>query len=514
VSEPQDYFEASRIDKLQRIEKLGLDPWGGRFDGHQPIAGLRALPLDEANPPRVRAAGRIVLRRIAGKLHFLEIRDWSGQRVPRELKGKGHEGQTVDSWSSYIQVMIGAQQVGETGWALAQELDLGDLLGVEGKLGKTRTGELTIFADKLFYLGKSLQPHPDKWGGMQEMEFRLRHRYLDLLYSPETLDRTLKRIKIVRTIRNYLDALGYMEVETPTLHAIAGGAAARPFITHHNTLDIDLYLRIALELHLKRLLVGGIEKVYEIGRVFRNEGISPRHNPEFTMMELYQAYGDYRTMMDLTEGLIVACASMVSGLPASDASPRQLLLPYGNKTIDFTPPFQRASYADLFKLHVGVAIDDVEGLKKAAAATGFPTENKHPDVIVHHLFEEKVEDKLAGPVFVYDYPATLCPLTKRKAGVPNIAERFELYIQGMELANAYTELNDPITQEATFRQQLAGLPEDESMAKMDEDFVRALRHGMPPAGGLGIGIDRLVMLLTNTQTIRDVILFPLLRPEK
>jgi lysyl-tRNA synthetase, class II len=504
VSSTADSFETSRQEKLRRLEALGLDPWGQRFDDCQPIEAVRSTPLDAANPPRVRTAGRLVLRRIAGKLHFLEIRDWSGRRIQRELKGRDHTGETVDAWSSFIQVMVGQRQVGEQGWALAQELDLGDLLGVEGTLGQTKTGELTIFADKLTFLGKSLQPHPDKWGGMQEIEFRLRHRYLDLLYSPETLERTLKRVKIVRQIRSFLDAKGFCEVETPTLHAIAGGAAARPFVTHHNALDIELYLRIALELHLKRLLVGGMEKVYEIGRVFRNEGISTRHNPEFTMLELYQAYADYRTMMDLTEGTIVSCVEALGG---------GMKLPYGDKVIDFTPPWQRASYAELVRQHVGVAIDDVAGLKQAAESTGFPTAGKHPDVIVHHLFEEKVEDKLVGPVFVYDYPAALCPLTKRKPGNPAIAERFELYVLGMELANAYTELNDPLMQEATFQQQLAGLPEEDSMAKMDEDFVRALRHGMPPAGGLGVGIDRLVMLLTNAQTIRDVILFPLLRPE-
>jgi lysyl-tRNA synthetase class 2 len=294
-------------------------------------------------------------------------------------------------------------------------------------------------------------------------------------------------------------------VETPTLHAIAGGAAARPFITHHNTLDIDLFLRIALELPLKRLLVGGIEKVYEIGRVFRNEGVDATHNPEFTMLELYHAYADYQTMMDVTEGMVVESVKALGG---------GMQLPYGEHTIDFTPPWQRASYGDLFRQHVGVAMDDAEGVRRAAEATGFPTAGKHPDVLIHHLFEAKVEEHLIGPVFVYDYPAGLCPLTKRKRDNPAIAERFELYVRGMELANAYTELNDPVMQEATFRQQLAGLPEEESMAKMDEDFVEALRHGMPPAGGMGIGIDRLCMLLTNTQTIRDVILFPLQRPEK
>lgn len=497
MSETPVTFEASRADKLRRIEELGLDPWGGRLDEHQPIAKILQLPADkpETERPKVRAAGRVVACRKQGKLYFVDLWDWT---TPTRTNKQGQERRA-------LQVMIGRKQVGETGWQLAENLDLGDLLGVDGSFGDTRVGEPTIFAEQLHYLGKSLEPHPDKWGGMQEIEYRLRHRYLDLTYTPETLARALKRIQIIRTIRRYLDDRGYCEVETPTLHAIAGGAAARPFTTHHNALDIDLFLRIALELHLKRLLVGGIEKVYEIGRVFRNEGISPRHNPEFTMLELYQAYGDYRTMMDLTEGVIVACIDALGG-------GRQLK--YGEATVDFAPPWQRLSYAEAFRQHVGVAMEDTAGVTQAAGTTGFPTTGKHPDVLIHHLFEEKVEDKLTGPVFIYDYPAALCPLTKRQRGNPAIAERFELYVQGMELANAYTELNDPVTQEATFRQQLAGLPEEDSMAKMDEDFVRALRHGMPPAGGLGIGIDRLVMLLTNTTTIRDVILFPLLRPEK
>ena len=509
MSQPPSEYEASRLEKLHAIEALGIDPWGSRFDGARPIAEIRTLNPDAQPPVRVRAAGRIILRRIGGKLHWLEIQDWSGQRTQRELKGKGHEGQTKDAWSSYIQLMVGKDQVGEQGWALTQLLDLGDLIGVEGEFIKTRTGELTIRADKLTFLGKSLEPHPDKWGGMQEIEFRLRHRYLDLIYNPETLERTLQRIKVVRRIRSFLDRQGFVEVDTPTLHAIAGGAAARPFITHHNALDIDLYLRIALELHLKRLLVGGIEKVYEIGRVFRNEGIDATHNPEFTMLELYQAYGDYESMMDLTEGMIVACAGEIGG--------ENLRLPYGARTIDYTPPWDRVPYEKLFQERVGVAMTDAAAVAGVAQRRGLTVQGTDPAVLVHKLFEMDVEphlEKLDRPVFVYDYPAALCPLTKRKRGRPEIAERFELYVHGMELANAYTELNDPVMQEATFRQQLAGLPPEESMAKMDEDFVRALRHGMPPAGGLGVGIDRLVMLLTNTQTIRDVILFPLLRPEK
>jgi len=401
-------------------------------------------------------------------------------------------------------VMIGQKQVGETGWQLAQNFDLGDLIGIDGTFGKTKRGELTIFATGLTFLSKSLLPHPDKWGGMQDIEFRLRHRYLDLIYNPETLQRAKQRVKIIHTIRNYLDDQRFFEVETPVLHAIAGGAAARPFVTHHNALDIDLFLRIALELHLKRLLVGGIERVYEIGRVFRNEGISKKHNPEFTMLELYQAYGDYETMMDLTEGMIVACVDALGG-----GRKRR----FGEKEIDFSPPWQRQRYSDLFARHVGVNMDDVAAVEKAAKANGIVTAGKHHDVLVHLLFEHCVEEKLSGPVFVHDYPAALCPLTKRKRDNAAVAERFELYIHGMELANAYTELNDPVMQECTFRQQLAGLPEEESMAKMDDDFVTSLKYAMPPAGGLGVGIDRLCMLLTDTPNIGDVILFPLLRPE-
>jgi lysyl-tRNA synthetase class 2 len=507
VSEPHDYFESSRLAKLRAVEAMGLDPWGGRFDDHHPIRVVLALPgdLPEDQRPRVRVAGRIVGRREGGKVHFLDLKDYSGEPTVRAIKGE-REGtvEEVPDLSSRIQVMVSQKDVGEQGWALAQQLDLGDLLGVDGTYGKTRRGEPTVFAQKLTPLGKSLLPHPDKFFGMHDIEYRLRHRYLDLVHNPQALDRARKRVLMLRTIRRFLDALGFYEVETPTLHAIAGGAAARPFTTHHNALDIDLFLRIALELHLKRLLVGGMEKVYEIGRVFRNEGISPRHNPEFTMLELYQAYADYHTMMDVTEGTVVACVDALGG-------GRQL--PYGEAVIDYTPPWQRARYADLFEQHVGVSMRDADAVRRVAEREGFPAAGKHPDVVVHHLFEEHVEGHLHGPVFVHDYPASLCPLTKRKKDDPAVAERFELYIANMELANAYTELNDPILQEQTFRQQLAGLPQEESMARMDEDFVRALKHGMPPAGGLGLGIDRLAMLLTNAPTIRDVILFPLLRPE-
>ncbi len=496
MAEEQPDLAEVRLDKLRQIEALGIDPWGHRFDNTTPIGDIRKLPAEpfaeETPGPKVRAAGRVVRYRTGGKLLFLEIWDQTGR----------------------VQLMLRINKLSETEWKVAQLLDLGDLIGVEGEFGKTKTGELTIQVTQLTFLTKSLEPHPKDVFGMGDMEYRLRHRYLDMIYTPDTLRRAHQRVKIIRTIRNYLDNLDYMEVETPTLHAIAGGAAARPFETHHNALDIDLFVRIALELPLKRLLVGGIEKVYELGRVFRNEGISPKHNPEFTMLELYHAYSDYRGMMDLTEGLVVACVDSLGG---------ERTIPYGDKVVNFAPPWQRAKYGDLFRTHVGCDMHDEVAVRSAARAEnvaievpitkGGPMVAKAHDVLVQELFEDLVEEHLVGPVFVYDYPASLCPLTKRKRDNPAIAERFELYVHGMELANAYTELNDPITQEKTFSQQLSGMAEEDSMAKMDHDFIRALRHGMPPAGGLGIGIDRLVMLLTNTQTIRDVILFPLLRPE-
>jgi lysyl-tRNA synthetase class 2 len=488
-------LEAARREKLKKLVDLGHDPWGRRFDDHSPLASIRARegeitlePAAEAGAqpkqhgPKVRAAGRIVLQRRAGKLIFIDIRDWTGR----------------------IQLLVGKNQVGEANWELAQCFDLGDIIGIDGELGRTKTGELTIFAEQLHFLTKSIETPPDKHKGLVDAELRQRMRYLDLIHSEGVLERFLRRTKIVHSIRSTLAAEGFVEVEGPTLHSIAGGAAARPFVTHHNALDIDLYLRIALELHLKRLLVGGVERVYELGRVYRNEGISPRHNPEFTMLELYQAYGDYRSMMDLTEKLIVE---------AVQATGQELMLPWGEKQIDLTPPFARKTYDELFTEYTGVAADNPEAIRQYAYGQAIEVAGKHPDVIKSEVFEAQVEDRLVGPVFVYDYPASVCPLTKRKAGNPAIAERFELYIQGMEVANAYTELNDPDLQEDLFSSQLAGLPEEESMARMDRDFIRALRHGMPPAGGLGVGIDRLVMLLTDSQTIRDVILFPLLRPE-
>ena len=315
-------------------------------------------------------------------------------------------------------------------------------------------------------------------------------------------ERFIARSRIIEAIRHVLKSRGYLEVEGPTLQESAGGAAARPFQTHHNALDIPLVLRIALELHLKRLLVGGLERVFELGRVYRNEGVSPRHNPEFTMLEAYEAYGDYGTMMDLTESILIESAKTAG-------SPQQF--DWMGHSIDLTPPFRRAKYDDLLREVTGCDPSDTDSILHAATQAGIETAGRHADVIKSDLFEATVEKTLSGPVFVIDYPAAVCPLTKRKADNPSVAERFELYVAGMEIANAYTELNDPDLQEELFRTQLAGLSEDDSMARMDTDFIRALRHGMPPAGGLGIGIDRLVMFLTAATSIRDVILFPIHR---
>lgn len=482
--------EQVRRGKLQSISSLGLDPWGQRFDDHQSIAEVRnrepEVPAkDEAGHqtpgPAVRVAGRVMLRRTAGKAIFLDLRDWTGK----------------------VQIFCGKSQVGDENWALLQEVDLSDLLGIDGTLGYTKTGELTIFATRVTFLGKALVPPPEKWHGLTDIEQRYRNRSVDLFSNQESLQAFLNRSKIIAAVRKTLGSKNFVEVETPTMQAIAGGAAARPFVTHHNTLDLTLYMRIAPELYLKRLLVGGMERVFEIARVFRNEGISTKHNPEFTMMECYQAFGDYHSMMDLTEAIFTAAIEAVDG---------NFVRTLNGRTADFTPPWARRTYADLFREHVGCEMNDGSSVVAKAKEKGFDTKDVAHDVLVSELFEEYVEDALEGPVFVIDYPASLCPLTKRKASDPTVAERFELFIQGMELANAYTELNDPILQEELFRSQLAGQKEEDSMAKMDTEFIDALKNAMPPAGGLGIGIDRMVMVLLDKPSIRDVILFPLLKP--
>jgi len=502
MSKP-DRFERDRLKKLDKIVELGKDPFGQRFDNHSQIADVRENCPEESGVvgDAVRLAGRIMLRRKAGKLRFYDIEDASGK----------------------IQLLFSRGELSVEQWELMGQLDLGDLIGIDGTLKRTNTGEVSVLVSELTVLCKSLTQPPEKHHGVSDIETLLRHRELDLIYNEGVRDTLLLRSQILRSIRETLLEERFVEVETPVLHAIAGGAAARPFTTHHNALDIELYLRIALELHLKRLMVGGIERVYEIGRVFRNEGIDATHNPEFTMLELYQAYGNYESMMDITEAIVTNAARVV--LASRGESTDRLVMPWGESEIDFTPPWPRRTYAELFAEHAGCDMGDVDAVKEKArelAKAGaiqqdwiaeMESKELHPDVIVSEVFEACVEDTLVGPIFVIDYPASLCPLTKRKQDNPNIAERFELFVHGMELANAYTELNDPNLQEELFKTQLAGMSEEDSMAKMDQDFIKALKVGMPPAGGLGIGIDRLVMLLTDSHTIRDIIFFPLLKPE-
>ena len=417
----------------------------------------------EVTGPKLRVAGRIVLSRSAGKLVFMNLRDMT----------------------SDLQLMVGKKQVGDS-WEVVDKLDLGDLIAVDGMLIRSNTGELTLAAEKVTFLVKSLEPPPEKHHGLTDTEQRQRMRYVDLAYNEGVMDRFLTRSTIVQSVRQTLHSQQFVEVEGPTLHGIAGGAAARPFETHHNTLDMPLNLRIALELHLKRLMVGGIERVFELGRVYRNEGISPRHNPEFTMLEVYQAYGNYESMMDLTEAVIVDAIGAMERA-ASSPTAASYVLPWGEKTIDFTPPFQRKTYNELFAEHAGIDPTDNDAILALAKKIGFNTvsesgEPRHIDVIKNEIFEEKVEDALVGPIFVTDYPASICPLTKRKRDNPEVAERFELFVHGMEIANAYTELNDPDLQEELFKKQLTGLSEEDSMAKMDDDFIRAFASRHAPCG--------------------------------
>ncbi len=485
---PGGKLEQSRQEKLRAIREMGIEPYGGRYDGAQAAADIKAgfkdeddsQPFDSAQGRQARCAGRIVLLRDIGKLIFMTVRDSSGT----------------------IQVGL-SKNLLEKQWRFMKLLEVGDIIGAEGKLGKTKTGEITIWAEEVTLLSKSVMPPPEKWHGLADIDLRYRQRYVDLWANPEVMELFKKRIAILRTIREFLSERGFVEVETPMMQAIAGGAAAKPFVTHHNTLDMDLFLRIAPELFLKRLLVGGMEKIFEINRNFRNEGLSTRHNPEFTMLELYQAYADYNVMMDLTEELVCLLAEKYCESGKVE---------FGEMTVDYAKPWRRARYAELLSEYGGCEIGDISGIRKKAKTLGIEHERMDDAVVINEVFEKTVEEHLINPTFVMDYPAALCPLTRRKKDEPETAERFELYIAGMELANAYTELNDPAVQEENFRKQLRG--QDESMATMDEDFVTALKYGMPPSGGLGIGIDRLIMVLTDATSIRDVVLFPLLKPAK
>jgi len=488
---------ADRRKKLQRIrDEFDIDPFGQRIDGLLSLqdafkkyddAADAAHKEDKSNDSRpvVKVAGRIIQHRVMGNLIFMRLRDASGD----------------------LQIAVSKKAIDLPSFKLAKLVDLGDIVVAQGPLAMTKTGEITAWAtgDKSFQLAtKSLALPPGKFHGLQDPETRYRKRYMDMYANPQVIQTFQKRSNIVSQVRNVMQSEGFLEVETPMLQPIAGGAAARPFTTHHNALDMDLYLRIAPELYLKRLLVGGLPKVFEINRNFRNEGIDRSHNPEFTMLEAYEAFGDLYSVMDLTEKIFQHVAQTVCG---------SVKLPYGDIEIDFGN-FRRAKYLELFTEHNGFDPADHDKLVEKASALHIDPTGKDHDLLLNEVWEETVEEHLVQPTFVIDYPASLCPLTKRKPDEPEIAERFELFIAKMELANAYTELNDPDVQEANFRQQITGMDDEENTFRtVDKDFLEALRVGMPPAGGLGIGIDRMIMLMTNSHTIRDVILFPLMRPQ-
>lgn len=475
-----------RRDKLSALQENGKNPFEiVRFDVTHHSADIKE-GFEALENTDVSVAGRLMSKRIMGKASFCNVQDKNGS----------------------IQCYVSRNDVGDEPYADFKKFDIGDIVGVKGFVFKTKTGEISVHAKEITLLSKSLQILPEKFHGLRDQELRYRQRYVDLIVNPEVRDTFLKRCGIIKEIRAFLDARGFMEVETPVLQTIAGGAAARPFITHHNTLDIDMYLRIALELPLKRLIVGGLERVYEIGRVFRNEGMSIRHNPEFTEIELYQAYTDYNGMMDLTEELFRTVAQKVLG---------RATVSYGGHEIDLGAPFTRMTMVEAVKLHSGVdfdAIDSDAAAKAAAKEKGVEFEDKHSKGdILNLFFEEFVEQNLIQPTFIMDYPVEISPLTKRKPDKPEFTERFELFIVGREYGNAYSELNDPIDQRERFeRQEALRAAGDEEANMIDEDFLTALEYGMPPTGGLGIGIDRMVMLLTEQSSIRDVLFFPTMKP--
>ena len=466
-----------RLKKLDAIRALKVDPFGQRVDGDLPAGEIVAKFAELENKP-VLVSGRITALRNMGKAAFLDVRDWTGK----------------------VQVHAKKDKLGD-GWAVFENVHIGDLVAFGGPLAKSKTGEITIFADRFTLLTKAVRPLPEKWHGLTDPEIRFRQRYLDLISNPDVLQKFLKRAKLISSMRRFLDGRGYVEVETPMMHSIPGGAAARPFKTHHNALDQDLFLRIALEIPLKKLLVGGIEKVYEIGRVFRNEGVDTQHNPEFTLMELYHAKGDLRTMMELVESCVTGLAKEISG---------GTQVPFGEKTIDLTPPWPKKDFCDLLREHAGVDPNDVAACRVKLAERNIDAAKMTKPEVQDEVFSEFVEPKLQNACFVVNQPIEMTPLCRELPDRPGFADRFEVYAAGFELSNAYTELNDPIEQRKRLIDQ-AGGDEMARQGKVDEDFLTALEHGMPPAGGIGIGIDRLVMLLTNNPSIREVILFPLLR---
>jgi lysyl-tRNA synthetase, class II len=486
----------NRRDKRQRLAEAGISPYPHRFDWDLEPTGVRAAHGEktaeelEAAGLKLRVPGRVRSVRRQGKLIFSDI----------------HDGKEK------LQLFIRLADVPEKAQLVLDNLDLGDIVGASGMLIRTRTGELSLKVDDLTMLSKAVRPMPEKWHGLADVETRYRQRYLDLATSEESRQVFEARAAIVRGLREFLDARGFLEVETPMMQVIPGGATARPFKTHHNALDLELYLRIAPELYLKRLLVGGIPRVYEINRNFRNEGISTRHNPEFTMLEFYWAYADYRQMMDLTEELLSGLAERVRSLLGREQ------LTWEGRPVDLARPWQRLTLREAITRYAGVPAERLETLESVRAVLEekglpIPAGGTYGHLLMG-LFEQTVEEHLFAPVFITDHPTDVSPLSKQRPDDPRFTERFELYLAGMEIANAFSELNDPDVQAERFRQQVAARATGDAEAHLyDADYVRALEHAMPPAAGIGIGIDRLTMLLTDRQSIRDVILFPLMRPE-
>lgn len=474
-----------RLDKLKELQEGGRDPFEiTKYDVSHHSLDVKEK-FEELEGTTVSLAGRVMSKRVMGKASFCNIQD---------LKGN-------------IQSYVARDSIGEEEYKAFKKMDIGDIVGLTGEVFKTKTGEISIHAHTVLLLSKSLQILPEKYHGLTNTDLRYRQRYVDLIMNGDVKDTFIKRSKIIREVRNYLDGQGFMEVETPMLVSNAGGAAARPFETHYNALDEDVKLRISLELYLKRLIVGGLERVYEIGRVFRNEGVDTRHNPEFTLLELYQAYTDYHGMMDLTENLFREVAEKVLG---------SAKIKYGEVEIDFAQPFERITMIDAVKKYKGIdfaAIQTEEEAKALADQHHIQYEARHKKGdILSMLFEEFVEEKLEQPTFIIDYPVEVSPLTKKIPGNPEYTERFELFITKREMANAYSELNDPLDQRERFEAQEAlKAAGDEEANSIDEDFLNALMHGMPPTGGIGIGMDRFIMLLTDSSAIRDVLLFPTMK---
>ncbi|MDJ1112726.1 MULTISPECIES: lysine--tRNA ligase [Macrococcus] len=482
-----------RRQKMQDLLDLGIDPFGQKFERTATSKSLKedwdAFSKEELHDKEaeshVSIAGRIMTKRGKGKAGFAHVKDLEGQ----------------------IQIYVRKDAVGDEQFDLWNSADLGDIVGVEGVMFKTNTGELSVKATSFTMLAKALRPLPDKFHGLQDVEQRYRQRYLDLITSDESTQTFITRSKIIQEMRSYLNAKGFLEVETPMMHTIAGGAAARPFVTHHNALDMELYMRIAIELHLKRLIVGGLEKVYEIGRVFRNEGISTRHNPEFTMIELYEAYADYNDIMDLTEEMVAYIAEKVTG---------STTVTYDGEEIHLAPKWRRWHMVDAVKEFTGVDFYNVNTDEEAHALAKEHGVEVKPNMkyghVLNEFFEQKVEENLVQPTFIYGHPVEVSPLAKQNPEDKRFTDRFELFIVRREHANAFTELNDPIDQKQRFLAQMEEKAQGNDEAhEMDEDYIEALEYGMPPTGGLGIGIDRLVMLLTDSASIRDVLLFPYMR---